>query len=94
MKEIRPITVGRVVRSTAGRDAGRTFVVTALEGEDFVWMTDGGLRSLQRPKKKRNKHLYVTEHVVTGLQERLKAARPVEDHEIRAWLKALAQEEE
>ena len=94
MKETRPITVGRVVRSKAGRDAGRTFVVTSLEGDDFVWMTDGGLRGLERPKRKRKKHLYVTEHVVDDLPERLSHGPKVENHEIRAWLKALEQKEE
>ena len=93
MKETRPIVPGSVVRSKAGRDAGRYFVVTALDGDDFVWVADGKLRGIERQKRKRRKHLYVTETIVSGLQERLKSGPPVENHELRAWLQALTQEE-
>lgn len=94
MKGTRPIVPGSVVRSKAGRDAGRYFVVMALEGEDFAWVSDGKLRGIDRQKRKRRKHLYVTEAYVSGLQERLTAGQAVENHEIRAWLKALTQKEE
>ena len=43
MREVRPIEPGRVVRSKAGRDAGRYFVVMSLIDSEFVMMADGGL---------------------------------------------------
>ncbi len=94
MKETRPIVPGSVVRSKAGRDAGRYFVVMGFDGEDFVWLCDGKLRGIERQKRKRRRHLYVTEAFVSGFQERLKSGDMVKDHEIRAWLQALTQEEE
>ena len=45
--------IGSIVTSKAGRDKGRTFVVTATEGEEF----DGETRRGSRPKKKKLKHL-------------------------------------
>ena len=94
MREVRPIEPGRVVRSKAGRDAGRYFVVMSLIDNEFVMMADGGLRGVERQKRKRRKHLYVTQTAITGLKERLEAGENVENHEIRAWLKALTEEGE
>lgn len=44
--------------SIAGRDKGRVFAVVALsEQPDYVMIADGRLRTLQKPKKKKVKHL-------------------------------------
>jgi large subunit ribosomal protein L14e len=47
--------IGSIVTSKAGRDKGRTFVVTATEGEEFVMLADGETRRVS--KKKKLKHL-------------------------------------
>ncbi len=94
MKRERTIETGRIVRSKAGRDEGRYFVVIALDGEEFALVADGGLRGLEKPKRKRLKHLFVTEETISGLQSRLEAGETVENHEIRKWLSAYRQREE
>lgn len=48
---------GRIVTALAGRDRGRSFVVTAAEPEGFVMLADGDTRRLSRPKKKKLKHV-------------------------------------
>lgn len=58
------IAVGRVVKSIAGRDQGYFFVVTALS-EDFAMICDGKIRRLEKPKKKRLKHLQTTRTMVS-----------------------------
>lgn len=50
---------GTVVQSKAGRDRGCFLAVLATEG-DFALVADGRERPLGRPKKKRLKHLAVT----------------------------------
>ena len=52
-----PLNAGRLVRSKAGRDSGRLFAVIEEIDEDFVLIANGSLRKLDRPKKKRRKHL-------------------------------------
>ena len=52
-----PLYEGEIVRSRAGRDCGRAFVVWKLLDEDFVLLVDGSLRTLGRPKKKKRRHL-------------------------------------
>ena len=93
MKREWKLETGRIVRSKAGRDEGRYFVVIALEGAEFALVADGRLRGVERPKRKRVKHLFVTEETISGLQERLLAGGRVENHEIRKWLSAYRQEE-
>ena len=88
-----PILEGSKVISKAGRDEGRYFIVLSLEGEDFAYVADGELRKAEKPKRKRVKHLYVTEELESSLQIRLMAGGAVENHELRACLKAFKQKE-
>ena len=81
-----PIEVGSVVRSLAGRDQGRLFLVVQELDDDFVMVANGGLRGIDRQKKKRRKHLKPTGRVVAEAKTRLAEGRPIEDHELRAWL--------
>ena len=52
-----PLSEGEIVRSRAGRDRGRAFGVTKLLDADYVLLVDGRLRTLERPKKKKRRHL-------------------------------------
>lgn len=63
---------GTLVRSLAGRDAGECFVVLKAAG-DFVYLANGKSRPLERPKKKRRKHLALTARTLT--EEALRSNR-------------------
>ena len=93
MKKEIPIGPGSVVRSKAGRDQGRLFIVLSLEGEEFARVADGDLRKVEKPKRKRIKHLRATEEVESSLQKKLLAGQRVENHELRASLTAFKQKE-
>ncbi|MBQ8952500.1 MAG: KOW domain-containing RNA-binding protein [Clostridia bacterium] len=94
MKREWKIETGRIVRSKAGRDEGKYFVVIALDGTEFALIADGERRGIEKPKRKRVKHLFVTEETISGLQSRLEAGEAVENHELRKWLSAYRQREE
>lgn len=56
------LTLGSVVRSVAGRDAKRIFAVIAVEEDSgaeggYVWLADGRLRRIEKPKRKKLRHL-------------------------------------
>lgn len=55
MKEI--ITTGDIVRSVAGHDEERIYLVAKVLSEDFCEVVDGRLRKLGNPKTKRFKHV-------------------------------------
>jgi ribosomal protein L14E/L6E/L27E len=50
---------GSVAVSLAGRDKGRRFIVVGVLDEDHVLIADGRLRKIEKPKKKKLKHLKV-----------------------------------
>ena len=78
-----PIETGSVVRSLAGRDQDRLFIVIQEVDSDFVMVANGKLRGMDRLKKKRRKHLKPTGAVIEELRSRLANSETVEDHEIR-----------
>lgn len=57
------IVEGNVVRSVAGHDADRFYIVLSVEG-DFALIADGKKRLLEKPKRKRLKHLKKTNTVI------------------------------
>ena len=82
-----PIVPGAIVVSKMGRDQGRSFVVVQEVDPDFVMLADGRLRTMDRLKKKRRKHLKTTGIVVQEMCERFENHQAIEDHEVRSWLK-------
>jgi ribosomal protein L14E/L6E/L27E len=54
---------GRLVRSKAGRDKTRTFAVMAVEGQ-MLFLADGKLRMIAKPKGKKRKHVAPTATVL------------------------------
>ena len=59
MKEPLSLERGRIVISNQGRDKGHAFLILEKAGEDTVTVADGLLHPLERPKKKKMKHLHV-----------------------------------
>ena len=66
-----------IVKSMAGHDKDRFYVVVRLEG-DFAYIADGKVRKLESPKKKRLKHLAPTKAEIdlseTATNNKLKIA--------------------
>ena len=81
-----PVEVGSVVTSRAGRDAGRPFLVIRELDQDFVLIADGGLRTMDRPKKKKRRHLKATGRKNEDLRNKLMGGEQISDEEIRLSL--------
>ena len=56
------VTEGQVVFSKSGRDKGKAFVVIKTDAE-YVYLADGKLRTLDRLKKKKIKHVQPTHYM-------------------------------
>lgn len=48
---------GQFAQSISGRDKGRVFMIVATLEEGYVALADGKLRRLEKPKRKKLKHL-------------------------------------
>lgn len=81
------IVEGSIVRSIAGRDKGGLFIVLSCEG-DYAYLANGELRKVDRPKRKKLKHLQGTKAVSEFVQNKLAAQGKVTNSEVR---KALAE---
>ena len=49
---------GMMARSQSGHDAGKVYVITKVE-EAYVYLVDGKIRTLDKPKKKKKKHVQI-----------------------------------
>jgi hypothetical protein len=79
--------IGRFAISKAGHDKTQIYVITAVEG-DFAYLCDGRLKPLEKPKKKRVKHIqFVNAQVSKELLERLESGACVRNEEIKYAIK-------
>ena len=81
------VRVGTRVRSTAGRDKGVDFIVIAVEGE-YLSLADGNLRKVDRPKRKKLKHVQASADISEFIADKLAVTGKVTNAEVR---KALAE---
>lgn len=76
---------GRLCESKAGRDKGRSFIILQELDDQYVWIADGKLRTLERPKKKKRMHLRLRPVVFTELQE-LRNSSQLKNSDVRSAL--------
>lgn len=76
---------GSVVRSKAGRDSGRYFVVLWKEGI-YLGLCDGDLHKTDKMKKKKIKHVSPMNYTSSFVTEKLAAGGKVTNSEIRREL--------
>ena len=85
------INISDVVVSTAGRDAGEWFYVIA-EDPIFLYLANGKDRSLEKPKRKKRKHVQKVLRSETRVAEKIKEGNKVLNSELRRDLAFLARE--
>ena len=78
-------TRGQIVFSKHGRDMGRPFIIFSVEGE-YAYLVDGALRKLEKPKKKKNKHLQATLYIDADIKHKLEAQSYLLDADFRKAL--------
>ena len=78
---------GLVVCSKAGRDSGRYFIVLEILSPEYVLIADGQKHRLAHPKKKKVRHLKLTEDVLESIGRKLTEKRQVFDSEVRSALR-------
>lgn len=80
------IVLGQVVYSKAGRDAGKIFIITGLIDASYVYISDGDLRRVENPKKKKIKHLVITKDIIDTIAQKISADIKITNAEIRKAL--------
>ena len=83
------IATADVVSSTAGRDQGQLFYV--MEADDqFVTLVNGRNRPVEKPKRKKRKHVEKVLRSETRVAEKLRSGDKVLNGELRRDLASLS----
>lgn len=78
-------SIGDIVISRAGRDKGHHFVILSLEGE-YAYICDGRMRKMDKPKKKKVKHIMHIKKSSDFLMQKLSNTGKVTNSELRKEL--------
>lgn len=89
MSLMESVKLGQVVISKAGRDKKRAFIIIDIIDEDYVYLSDGDLRKVEKPKKKKVKHIKETTIIADTIKEKLIQRENVLNFEIREFLNSL-----
>jgi ribosomal protein L14E/L6E/L27E len=79
------IEIADIVTSLNGRDQGKSFVVISRE-EEYSFLVDGKGRRLEKPKRKKNKHLILEEKTGERIAGKLTNGEKITNNEIRRAL--------
>lgn len=75
--------VGQFVKSKAGRDKDRIFIIIEIVDEVYVRIVDGDLRRIENPKLKKIRHLARMNEVSDDIQQKLIDNRKVTNQMVR-----------
>lgn len=82
--------LGAVVISKAGRDIDRKFIIMDIINEEYVYISDGDLRKVEKPKRKKIKHLIITDEIFNDILSK----KTLSNSEIRKFLQSLGSSKE
>ena len=77
---------GQIVFSISGRDKGRAFIIYDYNDE-YVFIVDGDVRKLDKPKKKKIIHIQMSKHIDKDIRNKIETGAYLLDSDIK---KALA----
>lgn len=89
METTKDIQIGQYVRSRAGRDKDRAFIVMNIVDDKFVLIADGDLRRIEKPKKKKIRHLIVIDQVSESLKDKLSGDGKINNALVRREIEKL-----
>lgn len=91
MQSTREVTIGQYVKSKSGRDKDRTFIIIDIIDELYVLVADGDLRKLEKPKKKKIKHLSKYNIISDEVQKRYNEEKKITNLVLRREIEKLGQ---
>jgi len=80
--------IGRVVYSKQGRDSKKDFIVIGVINNDYVYIADGSLRTVEKPKKKKVKHLIFTDRIAEEIRDLVLNGQMISNSKIKRFLQS------
>ena len=81
-----------LVASKAGRDKGQLFYVIDAD-EQYVYLADGKSRRLEKPKRKKRKHVEQVPRTESRIAEKIRNGEKVLNSELRKELASIGQKQ-
>ena len=81
-----------LIVSKAGRDKGQLFYVIDTD-EQYVYLADGKSRRLEKPKRKKRKHVEQVPRTESRIAEKIRNGEKVLNSELRKELASLGQKQ-
>ena len=79
--------IGFLASSKAGHDKDKVYVIIK-EDTEYVWLADGKIKTVEKPKKKRKKHIQIIKYFYNEeIKTLLSEGKKVSDLEIMMVLK-------
>lgn len=78
--------IGKLVQSKAGRDKGEFFFVIEQIDEQFVLIVDGKIHKVEKPKKKKLKHLVIKSFISDEMCDKIKDRQNLSDKFVRGQI--------
>lgn len=89
MDTTREVTIGQLVKSKAGRDKDRVFIIIAIIDEQYVLIADGDLRKTDNAKRKKIRHLAVYNVISHEIEKKIMLNEKVSNLVLRRELEKL-----
>lgn len=83
--------ISDIVEAINGRDKGTVFFIINIEDE-YIYLADGKGRPIERPKKKKRKHVRFISRRDTETAHKIRAGLKVQNSELRRALAAFTAE--
>ena len=81
-----------LIVSKAGRDKGKLFYVIDTD-EQYVYLADGKSRKLEKPKRKKRKHIEQIPRTESRIAEKIRNGEKVLNSELRKELASFGQKQ-
>lgn len=78
--------LGCLVLSKAGHDKGSFLVIVGVDDEEHVLLSDGRLRTIEKPKRKKLRHIAVQNAFSKELHDKLVSDSPIQNAELRKFI--------
>ncbi len=83
---------GMLAQSVAGHDLRKIYVIIRVE-EEYVYLVDGRLKTVEKPKKKNKKHIQLIRKPQKEITKKLTNGQKIENEEIKRAIKQYLREQ-
>ncbi len=74
--------IGQLVYSKSGHDKGGLFIIVEIKDE-YLYLADGKVRTVEKPKKKKVKHVQKVNYVIEVIKEKIQEESYMNNADLR-----------